>query len=258
MKVTELLQEAVSTKLARLLKSDQFVPIGNNYVFIWTDDLLRSLLQAGAKSGDELDTLRTPGSIGIGIVNGKTGDVCVGAIDSDFDALWASSMDVSDFFMGSGNKNIIRLPNRLQNLADLLADYDYDDSNQDFKSDKTGVSAIVDHIKNDDNLDELSPYLNDISKLESVDDVKDYLEDLLNDAKSIRAKGDDVSYEEYDKAHAEQLAIEYFFKHKSHLLHDDEGEVDKDLKSKLDKWTSSFRKDFPGLRASAIDFHPDF
>jgi len=271
MKIKDLLTENINRNLTRYLKnnSNNFEVINNHYVFIWTNELLRDLIRNGANTNDELSTVVTPGSIGIGIVNGSTGDICVGAIDHDYDALWASNIDVSDFFVDTKNKNLIRLPNKLQNLADLLADYSPSDPSDPFKSSKSGVAAIIDTLKNNDDYSDilkLKPIAREINKMNDVLDVKEFLEnsvqDFKNDFSILDAKfdNDTISDEEYKTRRTLKnliFDIEFFLKHESHLFKES-NEQSEDIKQKLDKWIKSFNRDFPNLDvSSAVEFDPN-
>lgn len=255
MKITELLAEAKKANISSYLSAQSdFQQIGNYYVFIWTNNQLKELLKVGVRSSTDLQTVRTPGSAGIGIVDGRTGHICVGAIDHDYEALWASSTDVSDFFVASRNRKLMQLPNRLQNLADLLAELS-EQSKDDFKSDNSGVDAIVDTIKNDDDFDDSPIDTQKISGMKSVSDVKNY---LTSELKAVLRKLDkdrvkNLSYEELSDAIQLRKDIEHLLKKKSHLFvdsddtDDDDTEDSGDLESKIDAWTRHFQRDFPNL-----------
>jgi hypothetical protein len=269
MKIAHLLNESINRNLARYLKSNssKFEVVGNYNVFIWTNELLRALIKNGAKTNDELSTVVTPGSIGVGIINTRTGDICVGAIDQDYDALWVSNMDVSDFLVNTKNKNLIRLPNRLQNLADLLADYEPPNKNSPFKSDKSGVDAIIDTIKNDDtyyNISEARFIMSKISKMTNVKDVKDFLDNAIQKLKSESSNipPDTLTFKEFRKrAHSGTIAkyIEVFLERESHLFKEDQEEQNEDIQEKLDKWIDHFNRDFPNLDVQdPLSFDPNY
>jgi hypothetical protein len=276
MKITELM-ESTDKLVAYLNKNSEYLqPFGNSYVFLWTDSTLRSMIKAGAKVSDDLSTVTTPGEIGIGIVNAATGHLCVGAIDQDYDALWASSTDVSDFFASTKNKTLIRLPGRLQNLADMLA-------RQSSGDDTGGVDAILKYIDEEgmENID-----VDAIKDMNSGDEVKEYLEYQLTNLNNIQKSNEDehdrllnqfdtlvdnnASNEEIMKIRQKIrklsgnnestiFEIENILKER-HLFTDSDSDEDdtSDVASEIDKWTNNFNRDFPNFDISdAREFDPN-
>jgi hypothetical protein len=265
MKITHLL-EAPSKLQAFITKnSTHFQQFGDNYVFIWTDEVLAALRRAGTKSNEDIDTVVVPYEIGLGIVNAATGDVCVGAIDPDYDALWASSSDVSDFFVATGNRKLIRLPNRLQNLADLLK------KAAEPESETGGVDAIVDYIdeygletvdveaiKNMDSASEVRDYLEEERDRaqEELDNTKDQKESLLSALDDARTKGASPDVRRSIRKKLETLVgpnsntvsdIEDILKQKHLFVEPGEDSDTSDVDSEIDSWTRNFNRDFPDL-----------
>lgn len=272
MKIRDLME--AGDKLSAYLRknSHHFQTFGDIYVFIWTDKVLSVLMKAGVKSNSDLRGVSTPGEIGLGIINSTTGDICVGAIDNDYDALWASSTDVSDFFVATGNRKLIRLPNRLQNLADML-------KRAAEPVQEGGVDAIADYVE-DNELEHVDAQA--IRGMESVDEVKSYLEDERDKAEEELAKVDDERKELL--SHAKELLrsgnkngareltkkvdvlcgdntsikidINHLLKQK-HLFVDSEDGEDGDVQDEIDDWTKNFQRDFPDLDIDdAREFSP--
>lgn len=266
MKIQHLL-EAPSKLQAFISKnSTHFQQFGDIYVFIWTDQVLAALRRAGIKSNEDIDTVVTPHEIGLGIVNSVTGEVCIGAIDPDYDALWAASADVSDFFVATKNKKLIRLPNRLQNLADMLK------RSAQPEAQEGGVDAIVDYI-NEYGIESLDTQA--IQNMNSAAEVRDYLEserdnaqqeldklsskkeELLTSLDNARANGASSEERRVIRKKLESMIgpkssiitdIEDILKQK-HLFVEptdsDDGSSDAD--AEIDSWTKNFNRDFPDL-----------
>lgn len=270
MKISHLL-EAPSPLQAFISKNiDQFQQVGNAYLFIWTNELLKALIKAGANANRDLKTVTVPNEIGLGIVNPMSGDICVGAIDDGYDALWAASDDVSDFFAATRNRKLIRLPNRLQNLADLLKQA------AEPEAATGGVDGIVEYIEEEgwSDID-----VDAIKSMDSVDEVKDYLEDQLASAKQhldgVKPKIDELM-DHYDQLNgasnkaarqkilsqvesledgkhsivtqAEDILDQHhLFKVTDTTGIDQSDDSDSDTEAAIDKWTRSFNRDFPDL-----------
>lgn len=267
-----------TTKLVAYVKKNEglFQAMGNYYVFLWTDGVLRSLIKSGAKANEELATVTTPGEIGLGIVNITTGDICIGAIDHDYEALWASSTDVSDFFHDSKNRTIMRLPNRLQNLADMFA-------RQNEGDEEGGVDAIIDYIEEQgwENIDTAA-----IQNMKSGQEVKDYLIDQLENATSelervkpeINSLMDKLREYAHNKKKYQKeirqvmndvnelkgsnglivLEIKDVLK-QDHLFTDidSDGDDNSNVEQEIDKWSKNFKRDFDIGLKDAREFDPN-
>lgn len=272
MKIQHLL-EAPSKLQAFISKnSGHFQQFGDVYVFLWTDDVLAMLTRMGAKTSDEFDGVQVPNELGLGLVNAVTGEICVGAIDSDYDALWAASQDVSDFFVNTKNRKLIRLPNRLQNLADMLkqaAD----------PAQAGGVDAIVDYIdeygietvdvqaiKNMETTDEVRQYLEDLrdEAQGALDEVKEKQSELVAKAKKLLAAGDKDGARALSSQSREIRGnngyivkdAEDILKQK-HLFTDQEATDTSEVDDNINTWTQNFLRDFPDLDlGDAREFAP--
>ncbi len=276
MKITEMMES--TTKLVAYVKKNEglFQAMGNYYVFLWTDGVLRSLIKSGAKANEELATVTTPGEIGLGIVNITTGDICIGAIDHDYEALWASSTDVSDFFHDSKNRTIMRLPNRLQNLADMFARNSSDEN-------KGGVDAILDYI-DEEGIESVDT--NEISNMSSGQEVRDYLEDLLeepeNELERVQPKIDELNKlfstlgadrrrnankmmdisdrinELKEGNDIKIIELEGLLK-QDHLFtdSDSDGDDNSNVEQEIDKWSKNFKRDFDIGLKDAREFDPN-
>jgi hypothetical protein len=276
MKIQHLL-EAPSKLQAFITKnSTHFQQFGDNYVFIWTDEVLAALRRAGIKINEDIDTVVVPYEIGLGIVNAVTGNVCVGAIDPDYDALWASSDDVSDFFAATKNKKLIRLPNRLQNLADMIKRASQPEEQAG------GVDAIVDYIeeygiesldveaiKNMDSADEVRDYLEserDKAQAE-LDQMKDQKESLLSALDDARSKESSNEVRRSIRKKLEALVgpnsntvsdIDDILKQKHLFVEPGDNDEDSDVGAEIDSWTRNFNRDFPDLDLpDAREFAPE-
>lgn len=271
MKISHLL-EATSPLQAFISQHiDQFQQVGNSYLFIWTDDLLKSLIKAGVKANRDLKTVSVPNEIGLGIVNPTTGAICVGAIDDGYEALWASSDDVSDFFAATRNRKLIQLPNRLQNLADMLK------RAAEPEAATGGVDGIVEYIE-EEGIESLD--VDAIKAMDSVDEVRDYLETIRDEeqakldstkeeraeivakAKALLKSGDkkgakaltsqireltsDVNITAIHNAE-DILDQHHLFRSKGTDGIDSDLEDNDDAERDIDKWTRSFNRDFPDL-----------
>lgn len=265
MKIQHLL-EAPSKLQAFVTKNGtSFQKFGDVQVFLWTDQILAALIKAGAKTNEDLNEVSVPNEMGLGLVNVATGEVCVGAIDIDYDALWASSQDVSDFFVATKNKTLIRLPNRLQNLADLLKEA----ANPE---EAGGVDAIIDYIEENgiENVD-----VGAIKGMNSADEVKSYLEDQRDSAQealnSVEKEQDDLTeqakkfWKMGNKSEAAKIMkkikelsgsndsivfdIEDILKQR-HLFSDQSGTDTSAVDADIKKWVTSFNRDFPDLDLS--------
>ena len=267
-----------TTKLVAYVKKNEglFQAMGNYYVFLWTDGVLRSLIKSGAKANEELATVTTPGEIGLGIVNITTGDICIGAIDHDYEALWASSTDVSDFFHNSKNRTIMRLPNRLQNLADMFARNSSDEN-------KGGVDAILDYIE-EEGIESID--VDTISNMTGGQEVKEYLEDELETAKQnisrVQSELDKlmIVYKTLMKDREGKREDRKIIKNKidslvgdneskifdierilkqDHLFtdSDSDGDDNSNVEQEIDKWSKNFKRDFDIGLKDAREFDPN-
>jgi hypothetical protein len=274
MKITEMMES--TTKLVAYVKKNEglFQAMGNYYVFLWTDGILRSLIKSGAKANEELATVTTPGEIGLGIVNITTGDICIGAIDHDYEALWASSTDVSDFFHDSKNRTIMRLPNRLQNLADMFA-------RQNEGGEEGGVDAILRYI-DDEGYQSID--INTIENMSSGGEVKLYLQDELDSAinhiEGVQEEIDDLNAEakKYLKTGQDKKAYELLDQvegllgdsvslkneiedvlKQDHLFTDSDSdeEDNSNVEDEITKWSNNFKRDFDIGLKDAREFDPN-
>jgi hypothetical protein len=191
MKFGDILREDVNVELLHYVRDNEdFYEVGGNFVFLWTNKTLRGLIKNGAKPGTELGSISTPSKnqIGIGILNINTSDVCVGAIDNDYTALWVSSAaDVRLFFRQIKNKKVAGLPTRLQNLAELLST----ESEEDEEESVTGssVKKILDKINKDDQYEgikdnsDIIPGTLDLDGMKG-DEVRAHFEEIIKKLKS--------------------------------------------------------------------------
>jgi hypothetical protein len=276
MKITEMMES--TTKLVAYVKKNEglFQAMGNYYVFLWTDGVLRSLIKSGAKANEELATVTTPGEIGLGIVNITTGDICIGAIDHDYEALWASSTDVSDFFHNSKNRTIMRLPNRLQNLADMFA-------RQNEGGEEGGVDAIIDYIE-EEGIESID--VDTIGNMASGQEVKEYLEELLERAEGelerVNSKVDELmtvfktlandKHKNKDKMRNIMNKVREMEGNNKDIVNDvtillkqdhlftdsdSDGDDNSNVEQEIDKWSNNFKRDFDIGLKDAREFDPN-
>jgi hypothetical protein len=191
MKFGDILREDANVQLLHYVRDNEdFYEVGGNFVFLWTNKTLRGLIKNGAKPGTELGSISTPSKnqIGIGILNINTSDVCVGAIDHDYTALWVSSAaDVRLFFRQIKNKKVSGLPTRLQNLAELLSTEDEEDEEESVTG--SSVKKILDKIDRDDQYEGIKneayliPGTLDLDGMKG-DEVRAHFEEVLIKIKS--------------------------------------------------------------------------
>jgi hypothetical protein len=218
MKFGDILREDVNVQLLHYVRGNEdFYEVGGNFVFLWTNKTLRGLIKNGAKPGTELGSISTPSKnqIGIGILNINTSDVCVGAIDRDYTALWVSSAaDVRLFFRQIKNKKVSGLPTRLQNLAELLSTEDEEDQEESVTG--SSVKKILDKIDRDDQYEgikdnaDIIPGTLDLDGMKG-DEVRSHFEEVIKKIKHresilkkqvqkitdiIKAKGKQLSRDE--------------------------------------------------------------
>ena len=220
MKFGDILREDANVQLLHYVSSNNdFYDVGGNFVFLWTNRTLRNLIKNGANPGTDLGSISTPSKnqVGIGILNINTSDVCVGAIDHDYTALWVSSMDdVRLFFRQIRNKKITGLPTRLQNLAELLSTEDEEDEEESITG--SSVKKILDKINKDDRYEGIKDNADIIPGTLELDgmkgnEVRAHFEEIVRKLKSrekildsqikkiddiIREKGRQMSEKEID------------------------------------------------------------
>lgn len=188
MKITQLLIEANSPKLLKLVKGPDYDNVGPYYVFLWQPDFIKNLIAAGAKRKGGVSGARLSSDYGLGIVDVRTGDICVGGIvddDGELKAYWTSTTDdPKEFFdrvQQDGIKKIRNFPSRLQYLADRfkVLKNDADEDGEEVTS--SGVQKIIDTLKSDEDYYKLANSFE--FDTDDVVEAKKHLEDSLRKMK---------------------------------------------------------------------------
>lgn len=190
MKIGHLLLEATSPKLLKVVKGPDYDNVGPYYVFLWQPGYIKRLVAAGAKTGGGVAAAKPSGEYGLGIVDVRTGDICVGGIvdeDGELKAYWTSTTDDPKIFFDrvqqDGIKKIRNFPSRLQYLADrfqILKDGDED--NEDKEVISSGVQKIIDILQSNEDYDRIANSFE--FNTDDVVEAKNHLEDSLKKIKS--------------------------------------------------------------------------
>jgi len=189
MKIGHLLLEATSPKLLKIVKGPDYDNVGPYYVFLWQQQYIKQLVAAGAKTGGGVTGARPESEYGLGIVDVRTGDICVGGIvneDGELKAYWTSTTDDPKIFFDrvqqDGIKKIRNFPSRLQYLADrfqILQDNNEDDDKKEITS--SGVQKIIDTLQSEE-YDRIPSSFYEFDT-DSVIAAKDFIEENLSKLK---------------------------------------------------------------------------